>query len=98
MSKDKLTDMSIDPSTLKGNKSVEVTDANGNKSFKKSTRKAPFHYISHHKGHGDYRNSICVKKGNEVRKVARKGVEKLFIAEGWSYCPRKEWKAKVRDA
>ena len=99
MSKDKLNDMSIDPNTIKGKKTEEVTDAKGNKSFKKvSARKDPSCYISHHKGHGNTRNSVCVKKGEEVLKVPRKGVEAEYIAQGWSYCPRKEWKTKVRDA
>jgi hypothetical protein len=99
MSKDKLTDMSIDPSSIKGKKTEEVTDAKGNKSFKSlKVRKDPKHYISHHKGHGNQRNTVCVKKGDVVQKVARKGVEKLFIAEGWAFCPRNLWKAQVRDA
>ena len=103
MSKDKLTDMSIDPNTIKGGKGaekeIEVTDAKGKKSFKTvKVRKDPKCYISHHHGQGRTRNAVCVKKGEEILKVPRKGVETDYIAQGWSYCPRKEWKAKVRDA
>jgi hypothetical protein len=101
MSKDKLNDMSIDPNTIKGGKSKEVesTDSKGNKTIKKiKVTKPPEQYISHHKGHGNTRNTVCVKKGDVVQKVNRKVAEKTLIAEGWNYCPRSEWKLKVRDA
>ncbi len=93
--KHRLNDMSIDPSTIK--KKVEVS-SEGNKVVKaKKERKDPSRYPSHHKGQGKVSNWVCVKKGDEVQKVARATVEKL-ITQGWNYCPRKEWKAKVRDA
>jgi hypothetical protein len=96
--KHRLTDMSIDPSTVKGKGEVTEVTQGGKKVLKvKKERKASIFYPSHHKGNHKVSNWVCVKKGDEVQKVARATVEKL-IAQGWNYCPRKEWKTKVRDA
>jgi hypothetical protein len=96
--KNRLNDMSIDPSTVKGKGEVTEVTEGGKKVLKvKKERKDPKYYPSHHKGHGKVSNSVCVKKGEEIRKVERVTVEKL-IEQGWNYCSKKEWKLKVRDA
>jgi hypothetical protein len=90
--KNKLTDMSIDPSTIKkGTSETEETSSGEVKRVKKA-RKEPYRYISHHRGHGKVSNYVCVKKGDEVKRVARATVEELFISNGWAYCPKSEWK------
>ena len=43
------------------------------------------------------KNYICVKNGETVKRVLRKEADKLVATAGWSYCPRSEWKEKVRD-
>jgi hypothetical protein len=91
--------MSIDPSTLMGKKEPEVasSDSKAPKSLKAlKEKKDPKKRISHHKGHGKQKATVCVKKGEEVQRVARKDAAKL-VDTGWAYCPRKEWR-KVRDA
>ena len=90
--KHRLNDMSIDPSTIKKSTVTETT-TEGNKVVKvKKERKDPSRYPSHHRGHGKVSNWVCVKREGEVQRVARATVEKL-LAQGWNYCPRKEWKA-----
>lgn len=37
-----------------------------------------------------------VKKGKEVRRVKDKAAVKMVTAEGWSYCPKGEYKNKVQ--
>jgi len=37
----------------------------------------------------------CVKNGEEIRKVKDENAVKL-VKEGWNYCPKHEWKKKVR--
>lgn len=37
-----------------------------------------------------------MKHGEEIRKVKEDQV-KDYLAIGWNYCPRSEWKTKVRD-
>lgn len=40
----------------------------------------------------------CVKSpdGDKIMRVAEdKAI--VMVKEGWSYCPKKEWKEKVRD-
>jgi hypothetical protein len=43
-------------------------------------------------------NYICVKNGETVKRIRRTEAEKLVSSGAWNYCPRKEWKEKVRDA
>lgn len=43
-------------------------------------------------------NYVCVKSGETVKRVLRKEAEKLVSSGNWNYCPRSEWKEKVRDA
>ncbi len=42
-------------------------------------------------------NYVCVKNGENVKRILRKEADKLVAAGGWNYCPRSEWKEKVRD-
>lgn len=37
----------------------------------------------------------CVKKGEVIRNVADQ-VARSLVEDGWIYCPRHEWKEKVR--
>lgn len=37
-----------------------------------------------------------VKKGKEIRRVKDKAAIKMITAEGWVYCPKEEYKAKVK--
>mgnify|MGYP005847196297 CR=1 FL=1 len=37
-----------------------------------------------------------MKLGEEIRKVKEEQVNN-YLSDGWSYCPRSEWKTKVRD-
>jgi hypothetical protein len=43
-------------------------------------------------------NYVCVKSGETVKRVLRAEADKLVSSGGWNFCPRKEWKEKVRDA
>ena len=43
-------------------------------------------------------NYVCVKSGETVKRVLREEADKLVLSGAWNYCPRKEWKEKVRDA
>jgi hypothetical protein len=99
MSKDKLVDMSIDPTKIKV-KQIEVAgDASSNSKKLASEQKSKKGFKgrpSHYKGHGKLSAKVCVKKGSEVQQVERKTVESLFIANGWSYCPKKEWRASKK--
>jgi hypothetical protein len=38
----------------------------------------------------------CIKKRESVRNVSDVDARRLVSTEGWSYCPRHEWKEKVR--
>lgn len=38
-----------------------------------------------------------VKQGQEYKRVKNEEAEKL-VAKGWKYCPKEEWKMKVREA
>ena len=38
-----------------------------------------------------------VKKGNKIERVSNKDAE-TRIDNGWKYCPKHEWREKVRDA
>lgn len=38
----------------------------------------------------------CVKHGEIVKKVTDQEAA-ILVKQGWNFCPRKEWKAKVRD-
>jgi len=37
-----------------------------------------------------------MKLGEEIRKVKEEQVNS-YLENGWNYCPRSEWKTKVRD-
>lgn len=39
-----------------------------------------------------------IKKGREVQRTTDVQAEKLVKSQGWKYCPKHEWKVKVRDA
>lgn len=43
-------------------------------------------------------NYVCVKSGETVKRLRRTEADKLVSSGAWNYCPRKEWKEKVRDA
>ena len=38
-----------------------------------------------------------MKFGEEIRKVKEEQVDN-HLSDGWQYCPRSEWKEKVRDS
>lgn len=38
-----------------------------------------------------------VKQGTEYKRVSDEKAEAM-VANGWKYCPKEEWKLKVRDA
>jgi hypothetical protein len=38
-----------------------------------------------------------VKQGAEYKRVSDE-VAETMVAKGWKYCPKEEWKMKVRDA
>lgn len=39
----------------------------------------------------------CIKKGEKIKRV-KNDVAKLAVEEdGWKFCPKSEWKVKVRD-
>jgi hypothetical protein len=75
MSKDKTTDMSINPADIK--KSTTETNAQGKKVKVKKERKDPIKYPSHHKGHGKVSNKVHMKRGTEVKRVTRIESESL---------------------
>lgn len=89
--KHRLNDMSIDPSTIKVKPQATET-AEGKKVKAKAPRKDPSRYPSHHRGHGKASNFVCVKRNGVVAKVERVTAETKYIAAGWQYCPRNEWR------
>ena len=38
-----------------------------------------------------------IKKNKEIKRVSDKQAEEK-VKEGWKYCPKSEWREKVRDA
>ena len=38
-----------------------------------------------------------VKKNKSIMRVSDKDAENLIKEKGWKYCPKSEWKEKVRD-
>jgi hypothetical protein len=95
MSKGKFVDMSIDPSTIKSK--PKDTESDVKSLVPKKARKEPNRRPSHHKGQGKVSAKVCVKLGDKVQYVSRKAVQKNFIDNGWSFCPKSEWKKLVRD-
>jgi hypothetical protein len=43
-------------------------------------------------------NYVCVKSGNDVKRILRVDADKLVSSGVWSYCPRSVWKEKVRGS
>jgi len=39
----------------------------------------------------------CIKKHGEIKRVNDSDADKMVAEEGWSYCPKSEWKKEVRD-
>lgn len=39
----------------------------------------------------------CVKNQHGEIKRVQDDVAETMVAEGWAYCPKSEWKEKVRD-
>lgn len=39
----------------------------------------------------------CIKKESRIRRVSDGDAITLVKEEGWTWCPRHEWKQKVRD-
>lgn len=39
----------------------------------------------------------CIKKGDEIRRVKNDVADIAVVEDGWSFCPKSEWKLKVRD-
>ena len=38
-----------------------------------------------------------VKKGKEIRRVKDKAALNMTTKEGWKYCPKEEYKSKVKN-
>jgi len=38
----------------------------------------------------------CVKRNDKIKRVKDKEAYELVEAQGWKYCPKSEWKEKVR--
>jgi hypothetical protein len=90
MSKDKTTDMSINPDDIK--KSTAETNAQGKKVKVKKERKDPIKYPSHHKGHGKVSNKVHMKRGTEVKRVNRTESES-HASKGWEFAKKSEYRA-----
>jgi len=43
-------------------------------------------------------NYVCVKNGETIKRLLRNEADKLVLSGAWNYCPKHEWKDKVRDA
>ncbi len=39
----------------------------------------------------------CIKKDGEIRRVSDVDADNKVKVHGWSFVPKSEWKAKVRD-
>lgn len=39
----------------------------------------------------------CIKKGDVINRVSNENAFAL-VKKGWEFCPRSEWKLKVRDS
>jgi hypothetical protein len=39
----------------------------------------------------------CIKKHGEIKRIEDSKADKMVAEEGWSYCPKSEWKKEVRD-
>ena len=39
-----------------------------------------------------------IKKGKKIVRVADKEADARVKTQGWKYCPKSEWREKVRDA
>jgi hypothetical protein len=39
-----------------------------------------------------------VKKKKQIKRVSNAQAEQMVKGEGWKYCPKSEWREKVRDA
>ena len=39
----------------------------------------------------------CIKKHGEIRRVNDQKAQIFVMERGWTYCPKHEWKEKVRD-
>ena len=38
-----------------------------------------------------------IKKGNNIRRERDKYADQLVDKHGWNFCPKSEWRNKVRD-
>lgn len=38
-----------------------------------------------------------VKNADQIKRVPNQKARELVLDEGWKYCPKHEWKEKVRD-
>jgi hypothetical protein len=90
MSKDKTTDMSINPADIK--KSTTETNVQGKKVKVKKERKDPIKYQSHHKGHGKVSNKVHLKRETEVKRVNRSEVD-FHVSKGWEFAKKSEYRA-----
>ncbi len=89
MSRDKTTDMSINPDDIK--KSTTETNAQGKKVKIKRERKDPTKYISHHRGHGKRSNTVHMKRDAEVKRIHRRDSES-FLSNGWKFAKKSEYR------
>ena len=39
----------------------------------------------------------CVKKDKTIKRVSDKEAARMVQDQGYEYCPKKEWKEKIRD-
>jgi hypothetical protein len=89
MSKDKITDMSINPDDIK--KSATETNVQGKKVKVKKERKDPTKYPSHHRGHCKVSTKVHMKRGTEVKRVNRSESESLK-SSGWEFAKKSEYR------
>jgi hypothetical protein len=40
----------------------------------------------------------CIKKGDIIKRVKNEVANIAVEEDGWNFCPKSEWKEKVRDA
>ena len=39
----------------------------------------------------------CIKHGEQIKRVSDEQAFEMVANKGWAYCPKSEWKEKVRD-
>lgn len=92
--KHRVKDMSFKPEDVKTKSNEPEVSGNSDKKavvVTRRERKDPSRRISHHRGHGRQKSTVCVKKGDDCQRVPRSEAEKL-VTTGWAYCSRSAWR------